>query len=49
MVLGNLVALDGVFLFFSRSFLVHPFEEKAMKKEFGTVYEQYKKQVRRWL
>ena len=50
MVLGNLAALDGVLLFFlAAHFWYIPFEEKAMKKEFGTVYEQYKKQVRRWL
>ena len=49
-VLGNLAALDGVLLFFlAAHFWYIPFEEKAMKKEFGTVYEQYKKQVRRWL
>ena len=50
MVLGNLVSLDGVLLFFFvANFWYIPFEEKAMEKEFGADYIAYKEQVRRWL
>lgn len=48
--IGNLVSLIGVFIFFfiTNSWYI-PYEEENMEKEFGNDYKIYKSKVRRWI